>query len=236
MEDSKKIETKTENVPAILRVLDQSDEQFFSGVAQLATDNWDDGFFGVIVFTIGDPYMLVDGMQQGIDASPVVIDSEVLIPVSALIEVTGGSILIGAARRNVTIKYDCVIEMEIDSKIVYVDGKLQYAKNTPVIIDDSVMLATDIISEALNFEVDWNPIAQQVTLTRNFQTRRLILRASAEIDLMDLGAITIIKGLDNIAALQFATIKETRTAYEHLSALAAVVWVEPDYFVTLPRK
>jgi len=223
-----------ENVPTVLRVRDESDEHFFSEVAQLVTDTWSDGFFGEIVFTIGDSCMMVDGTQQMVDsigqASPVIVDNKVLLPVSALIERVGGVILIDAQQQNISIKYDRVIKMEVDSYVVYVDGKMQNVETAPLILNDSALLAIDIISEILGFEVDWNPATQRVTLTRDFQTKRLILRTSTEIELTKLGAKIAIKGPDNIVALQFATIGETQAAYKRLSELAAIVWVEPDLF------
>jgi len=218
-----------------LRVV-ESDDYFFSEAIQLVTENWDDGYIGEVVFTIGDPYMLVDGVKQIADsagqASPVIIDHEILIPVYTLIEETGGSIVIDAEQQNIIIEYDSVIEMEIDSNDIYIDGESQYVDTAPVIMNDSIMLSVDTISEQLGFEVDWDPATQQIKLTRDFQTKRLILRFSTQIDLTNLGAATAIKGPDNIAILQFTTIQETQEAYKRLSESPSIVWVEPDHYVS----
>jgi len=219
-----------------LQILDhQMDEGFFGDVAQLATDNWDDGYIGEIIFTIGNSYMLVDGEQHRVDstgdASPVIIDNEILLPVTTLIEETGGSILIDDDQQSIIIDHNRVIELEIDDNIMYIDGELQYVDTAPTLIDNSVMMSTDIISEELGFEVEWNPTSQEVILTRDFQTQRLIMRLNAEIDLTNFGAITAIKDADNMAALQFNTIEQTQEAYELLSELAEVVWIEPDLYI-----
>jgi len=226
----------TEDKPTtILRVLDQSDDQFFGGVVQLAKDNWDDSYFGEIVFTINGFYMLVDGVQQRVDtigeAMPVIIDNELMLPISALIEEAGGTILINDAQQSIIIDLERVMELKFDSNIIYIDGESHYVNIIPVIMNASVLLPADIISKVFGFEVDWNLDSQQVILTRNFQTRRLILRSHGEIDLTNLGAVVAIKGPDNIAALQFATIQKTLDIYGRLSELADVVWVEPDLYI-----
>jgi len=225
-----------ENRPTTkLQILDQSDEQFYGEVAQLARDNWSDGYIGKIVFTIDDLYMQVDGVKQRVDpkeqATPVIINNKVMLPVSALIKKTGGSILIDNAQQSITIEYDRVIEMKFGSNVIYIDSEQQFVNTVPVIMNDNVMLHTDIIADVFGFEVEWIPDAQQVILTRNFQTKRLILKSHEELDLTDLGAIVALKGLDNIAALQFATIQETIEVYARLSKLIEVVWVEPDFFI-----
>jgi len=210
------------NVPTILRELDQSDEHFFSEVAKLAADNWSDGYFGEITFTVGDPYMLVDNVRRRISlanqATLVLVNNVLLIPAETLIEEIGGSILIDDTQQSVTIS--------IDEEVKYVDA-------SPVILNDSIMLPSDIISDKLGFEIKWKPEAQQVTLTRDFQTKRVVLRSSAEVDLMNMGATTVVKGPDQIAVLQFATIQKAKDAYERLSELESIVWVEPDSYVAL---
>ena len=210
------------NTPTILRVLDQSEEVFFSEVAQLATDTWSDCYFGEITLTIGDPYMLVDKSRQRIDStnqiSPVIINNVILIPVAALNKAIGGLISVNKAQQSITIS---------------IDGKLQYVDTSPVVINDNILLSLDIISDKLGFEVKWNPKTQQVTVTRSFQTKRLVLRTSSEVDLMNLGAINAIKGPNKIAVLQFATIQKAQKAYKQLSELEAVVWVEPDSYAAL---
>lgn len=214
-------EIVNENKLTIMRVRDQSEEEFYSESAQLAADNWSDYFFGEITFTIGDPYMLKDNERRRIsltkNSTPEIVNNVLLIPVDALIEGAEVSISIDDTQQS--------MEISIDEEMHYV--------NVPtVIINDTIMLPSDIISK-LGFEIRWNPKAQQAILTRNFQTKRLILKSTSEVDLMNLRAITVIKGPDNLAVLQFDSLKKTQMAYERLSELEAIIWVEPDSYATL---
>ncbi|MCL2562706.1 MAG: S8 family serine peptidase [Oscillospiraceae bacterium] len=209
-------------------------EQFFDEASQLIADTWCEGFFGEIVFAIGSPYMWVDGVQQEPDsegqAAPILIDGEVFIPGCVLIEQTGGDIYFDAVQQSILIEDDHVIEMELDTNILYIDGEAQYVDTAPVILDDSVMVPLDIIWDELGFDVAWDSATQEVTLSRDFQSRRLIARTVTEQDFSNLGATTILNSPSNMTVLQFETRQEAQDSYDWLSEQDSVVWVQPDRF------
>lgn len=211
-------------------------EQFFDEAAQLIADTWCDGFFGEIVFVIGEPYMWVDGVQYEIDpmgqVSPFVVDSEVLIPLCVLVEETGGTISFDMFQESIMIEDDYIIEIELQNNVTYFDREAQYWEATPMIENDIVMLsANDAIFEELGFEVNWEPSTEQVILTRDFQTRRLIVRTVTEKDFTNLGATAILNGRNNVTFLQFETRQEAQKVHDWLSEHENVVWVEPDIFI-----
>jgi len=213
-------------------------EQFFDEAARLVADTWCDGFFGEIVFVIGEPYMWVDGVQHEIDplgqVSPAVVDGEVLIPLCVLVEETGGTVYVDMIAESIMIEDDSMIEMEFDANVFYIDGEVQYVDLAPVIMNESVMLSVDdAIFEELGFEVNWEPEAEQITLTRAFQTRRLIVRTEAEEDFTNLGATTILHAQNNVAFLQFETRQEAQDAHDWLVGRENVIWVQPDRFLPL---
>ena len=129
-------------------------ERFFAESARLIADNWCDSFIESIVFTAYEPFMYVDGERVEMDlgaAVPVIIDDQMFIPVCALAEATS----------------------------VLADSSIYYLNEAPVIIDDSAMLPADVIAEELVFELTWDPVAQEVTFSRDFQTRRLAVSAAS---------------------------------------------------------
>jgi len=238
-EDWNAVYAPEESASVYTRTSSPESEQFFAETAQLVADTWCDGFFGEIVFVIGEPYMWVDGVQQeiGLGATPVIIDEEILVPICVLVEETGGTILVDMDEARIAIEDDHLIEMELDADAVYIDGEAQYVDLAPVIVEDNVMISVDdVIFEELGFEVDWEPGAEQVTLTRDFQTRRLVVRTVAAKDFSALGATTILRGSEHRTILQFETRQEAQDAYDWLSGKEHVIWVEPDIFIpsTLP--
>ena len=175
-------------------------ERFIYETSRVITDNWCDGFIDNIVFTVGDPIMYVDGTPVEID--PGTSTSPVMIDSAKFLPV-------------------CAL-------IEVVGGSLYDIGEAPITINNTYMLPADAIAEGLYFELDWNPATQEITLTRDFQTRRLIVGAAAEADFAGLGATDIIDGPGNITVLQFATISETQSAYDWLNNVMYVDWVEPD--------
>ena len=213
-------------------------ERFFYETSRLITDNWCDGFIDSIVFTMGDTYMYVDGtpveIEPGVDTAPMVIYNQKFLPVCAIVEATGGQVSFDFARQRLTIYDDKKIEMHVGSYTMLEDGSLYYICETTIAINNSTMLSANIIAESLGFELYWNPATQEMTLTRDFQTRRLIARAAANADFSNIGATDIVRGPGNIFVLQFASIRETQDAYNLLNDLSCVEWVEADLYLLPP--
>jgi len=179
-------------------------DHFFSESARLIADNWCDGFFSRMVFTVGSPYMRIDNTILELEVGSIVVDEQILLPICVINRETGG----------------------------YLDiEELERSQMESVIIDDQVMMPIDVIDTYLDFEVDWNAVSQEITITRDFQARRLLVLTEAGMDFTNLGATDILERYDHMAILQFASIGEAQEAYDHLSNLEHVVWVEPDMFI-----
>ena len=159
-------------------------DHWFSESSRLVRENWCDGFFARIVFTVGSPHMRIDSTILEIRVGPTIVDDQILLPICVIDRETGGHLGIADMHHNGTLALD-----------------------------------------------------QEVIVTRDFQTRRLLVRTEAGMDFTTLGATDILESPDHFAVLQFATISETRTAYDYLSKLENVIWVQPDriFYVSLPR-
>jgi len=79
--------------------------------------------------------------------------------------------------------------------------------------------------------VIWDEKNQEITLTRYFQTRRLIVGVEREVDFTSLGATDILEGPDNMTILQFATVQGTQVVYEYLSKATSINWIQPDIYI-----
>ena len=193
-------------------------DRFFYETSRLITQNWCDGFIESIILTVGAPYIYVDGNPVEIDpdSAPVVVNSQKYLPAYVLVEATGGQTSFDSARQRITVYDNRIIEQQVGYDTVTKDGR---------------MLPAYVIAESMGFELDWDPTTQEITLTRNFQTRRLIVRAAAGADFSDTGATDIVGGPSNITVLQFASIQEAKEAYNRLRGLPYVDWVEPDLYL-----
>jgi subtilisin family serine protease len=207
-------------------------EILFYETAKLVNENWCDSFIDRIVFTVDCPYMVVNGSQSEIfsaGTSPAVVDGMVMLPIRPLVEKANGDIFFDAGR--IIIAAEQKIELEINSNEAVVDGNFEYIAAAPVMLDGRTMVCAFSAAEYLGFEADWNPETEQITLTRKFQTRRLVVYSHSYMDFSDLGAERIIRWFDNRTILQFATVLETRDAFEKLSAHENILWVEPDLVI-----
>ena len=178
-------------------------ERFFAESSRLITENWCDGFIESIVFTIDDTYIYVDG---------------------TLVEIEPG------ASTAPVIIYNQMF-VPIYPLLEATNTSLYDIYEAPITINDTPMMCVDIIARSMGFELDWNPESQEITLTRDFQTRRLIISATDDAVFHYIGATDIVKGPGSITVLQFATIYETQNAYAWLYDMPYVEWVEPDSFL-----
>jgi hypothetical protein len=116
------------------------------------------------------------------------------------------------------------------SPIVSLEDGASFISESPVVINDTVLLPISIISE-LGLSVYFNPVTQEVTITRDFQSRRLSVQTRGTVNFAYVNPIAIVHGFDNITYLQFSTVAETINAYFWLSGQNNVNWVEPARIV-----
>ncbi|MCL2048175.1 MAG: S8 family serine peptidase [Defluviitaleaceae bacterium] len=207
-----------------------NEPSYLDQTAKLIADNWDDNFITEIVFTVGSPYMTVDGVQSQLDTAPVIVNESIMLPLRTLVEQANGDISFD--EQKITVTSEQTIELEINSVIAFVDGSLETVDAPPMIINNRTMIDTETAAELLGFEAEWNTDTDEIILTRDFQTRRLFVKTAPSFDFSGLGATAVVHWPDDEAFVQFDTILQTREAYEALSANKDVVWVEPDYVIS----
>lgn len=126
----------------------------------------------VIVLTIGDPVMTVNGSTAEIDpgrgTAPVIVNDRTLIPVRSLIETMGGTVDWNEETQTATLTYDeDEIRLTLNSTTAYLNDEAQTLDVAPVSINDRTMLPIRFISESFAFEVEWDGDTQTVTITKN---------------------------------------------------------------------
>lgn len=221
----------------IAPALADGDGDFYEDASKLVSDNWSDSYIGSITLAVGDPIMRVDGEEKEIDpgrnTSPVIVGDRTLIPIRTLVEETGGEVEFEPTERVVTIIGDeTEIEMRIGSNTMTVNGELVVLDTAPTIINDRTMLPVRAVAENLGFEVEWQDETREIVITRDFQTKRLIVKTEdGNFDFDAFGALEALRGPDNIAILQFGSINDAKDASDRLNAMSGIIYAEPDMLV-----
>ena len=112
-----------------------------------------------IILQIGNPQMTINGAEKPIDdndTAPVIVNERTLLPVRAVVEEMGGSVLWNGETKEVTLNYGAdEIKLTIDSKTAYLNGEGRELDTAPQIINDRTMLPIRFIAESFTFDVFW---------------------------------------------------------------------------------
>jgi uncharacterized Fe-S center protein len=123
----------------------------------------------VIKLSIGNPVMTVNGQEQMIDESgtaPVLQNGRTLLPVRAVMEAMGGSVLWDAGSQSATLDYKGdSVKLTIGSLRAYKNEAAQTLDTAPVIENGRTMLPIRFISESFGFAVGWDGAKMEVTIT-----------------------------------------------------------------------
>jgi flavodoxin/acetyl esterase/lipase len=122
-----------------------------------------------IKLQIGNPTMTVNGQDRMIDEDgtvPVIQNGRTLLPVRAVVEAMGGAAEWDGTTQTATLSYGGnVIRLIIGSETAYLNDTPQSLDVTPVIIGGRTMLPIRFIAESFGFDVAWDGVNREVTLT-----------------------------------------------------------------------
>ncbi|MCL2200325.1 MAG: stalk domain-containing protein [Oscillospiraceae bacterium] len=114
---------------------------------------------------IGSPWLNVDGQMRPLDVPAQIIGGRTYLPVRAVTEALGASVEWNPHTRGITVRSEeRLIRLTIDSTTVEIDGQRRAIDAPPVLIDGRALLPVRFIAEQLNSAVEWNPVAQRVTI------------------------------------------------------------------------
>lgn len=124
-----------------------------------------------ILLQIDNPQMLVNGVEKEIDfgrgTAPILQNNKTLLPVRAIVEEMGGTVLWDGASQEVTLSLGAnEIRLVIDSTTAYLNDTAQTLDVAPTVLNDRTMLPIRFIAESFKFSVDWNETEQMITITK----------------------------------------------------------------------
>lgn len=99
------------------------------------------------------------------------------------------------------------------------------SSTTALSVDTDSVSSTQFAQSINKMLSDYSKLSLEYDET-GFSTARLIVKSSKKPDPMN--ALSVVRGFDDLWVLQFETVREAKTAYEHYSSLPEVEYVEPD--------
>jgi hypothetical protein len=118
--------------------------------------------------------MLVDGLREPIDSQgtqPVIVQGRTLVPIRAIIEAFGGSVLWNAATAAVSVQLGGnILNLRIGSQYATLNGSSlpidsTNAKIVPVIMNNRTMLPLRFVGESLGLGVQWDAATATITIS-----------------------------------------------------------------------
>jgi len=120
------------------------------------------------IFTIGALSFMRDGVSTAIDAAPVIEAGRTLLPLrfaALAVGVSADNILWDPVRRTVTLIGDRVVQLQIGSSSMLINGVAVPLEVAPSISSGRTMLPIRALAAALRAEIVWDGTARTVTVT-----------------------------------------------------------------------
>lgn len=224
-------------------------EIFYEQTSQLVREEWSEDYFNRIELNLNDNSVVIDNYKINYNLENYKFyleeykddvntfdnymenEDDFILPISDILDIVG----IDITRKDKKITIDDLgnnVELSIDSSEMKVNNS-QYNLNSEVIeYNGEVMGSKDILTEGLGIKVNYNKVDNVISLERPFQTMRLIVKLkNKQIDLDKYRVVKTIISSDNVAILQFNSVKDTQLCYEELLNNKDIEYIEPDMYI-----
>ena len=209
----------------------------YNKLSEMVTNNWEDTYIDDIRFNIGKNTMIVNGEEKQIDVDsnvvPTIIDGRTMLPARTIVEQLGADIAFNAESQEVKLEVDDIdMTLKIGEKEIAVDGEKSEIEVAPIIENGRTLLPVRAITENLGMGLEWNAEEQQVILTNDLQTKRIIVKTNHRINFDKYEPNSVLEIFENYYIVQFDTIGKTKVAYDALKQDKNIESVEFDSVVS----
>jgi len=206
-------------------------EDYYQAVAKMVQSYWSDDYFSQATLNIQDATLEIDNriiqLSEAIseEYDELMLSEEVLSVLGVQVQKNAGGVSVSKNGRTVELTYG--------ENSMIVNGGEEGMGAAPVMENGASLIPESVLTEeGLGFEV--NKSADQIVITNDFQTMRIITRIKPGAALPDgLHTEQMIAGPDNLYILQFSSADEARAACEKLNASTSVVYAEPDGIINI---
>jgi len=120
----------------------------------------------LVVLTIGQSSMQVNGMPVAMDAAPFIKDGRTLLPIRALIETLGGTVQWNAQTKTATVALGSrTMVLTVGSTKALVNGSPVTLDVAPMIVKGRTFLPLRAVAENLGLGLAWDAASQTISFT-----------------------------------------------------------------------
>lgn len=208
----------------------QNASTFYEDLAQLLSEQDATTYFDSMTLTIGSKDLIVDGTTVRMDVAPDIQNNRTMLPIRAVAEAAGASVDYEPETSTAIIEgmYSEEILCPIGASTMSVNAQTYQLDSPSYAKDGRTYLPVRAVSEALNFNVEWDQDTSTVTITAPYQTARVLVW-SKKLNTSGLDPRVTLHDGDWLWVLQFDTPAEAANAVELLSSKGYDA--EPDYYI-----
>jgi hypothetical protein len=120
----------------------------------------------VIVLTIGNDIVTVDGKATSVDAAPEIVDGRTFVPIRFIAETFGSTVTWLPETKGITVVLGATtIGLQIGNKTVVINSNVVALEAAPYIKNSRTMVPLRVISESFGGDVAWDPALRTITIT-----------------------------------------------------------------------
>ncbi len=125
--------------------------------------------FSMQVFAETEIKVMLDGQELTFDVPPQAIDNRTMVPMRKIFESMGAVVAWDGNTQTVTAtKDDITVIMQIDNKVINVNGESITLDVPPQIVDTRTLVPARAVADSLNAKVDWD--GETKTVIINYKT------------------------------------------------------------------
>jgi len=123
-----------------------------------------------IQLVVGGTTMYMSREGVSLEAAPIILNARTLLPIRAVVEAVGGTIVWEASTQKVTItRGNTTLELWIGKNVATLNGKSvnidSDSKVVPIIRSGRTLLPLRFVAESLALDVQWDATTQTITIT-----------------------------------------------------------------------
>ena len=120
----------------------------------------------LVVLTVGQKTMQVNGMPVAVDAAPFIKDGRTLLPIRVLIETLGGTVQWNAQTKTATVALGSrTVALTVGSAKALVNGSPVTLDVAPMIVKGRTFLPLRAVAENLGLDLAWDAASQTISFT-----------------------------------------------------------------------
>lgn len=203
-------------------------DQFAQELSDLCSE--DDPYVQEIVFNADNQECEKDGIpvktSQEEQAKIEKRNGRYMVSAELLSEAIDGEVQYSEDGNIITVeKGNQKIAVVSGNSIIVSEDEMRHLPEKPYAVNNNMMLPLKDIVQALGLDAVETKEGE-IVVTDDFQTKRLIVKSSA--DIADETAAEIIDGYDDLHILQYDSRKEAIDAYENFQKIKDIEYVQPD--------